>query len=96
MDLWGKGGVPLSLERVERERERDMKERGHAIPRLPAVPEVNAGDAVLDGPVFRHPDMCECLKTSTIASLMFFLQIRLHSYSRYDVVNCLYYSYLVI
>ena len=39
MDLWGKGGVPLSLERVEREREQDMKERGHAIPRLPAVPE---------------------------------------------------------
>ena len=36
MDLWGRG-VPLSLGGVERER--DMKERGHAIPRLTAVPE---------------------------------------------------------
>ena len=36
MDLWGRG-VPLSL--GGEERERDMKERGHAIPRLTAVPE---------------------------------------------------------
>ena len=62
-----------------------MKERGHAIPRMTAVLEVNAGDAALGGSVFRHPDMFKCLKTSTIASLMFFLQIRLHSYSRYGV-----------
>ena len=34
-----------------------MKERGHAIPRMTAVLEVNAGDAALGGSVFRHPDM---------------------------------------
>ena len=62
-----------------------MKERGHAIPRMTAVLEVNAGDAALGGSVFCHPDMCDCLKTSTIASLMFFLQIRLHGCSRYDM-----------
>ena len=44
------------MERVERERARQEGE-GHAIPRLPAVLEVNAGDAALGGSVFRHPDM---------------------------------------
>ena len=40
MDLWGKGGFRyLWREWRERAREQDMKERGHAIPRLTAVPE---------------------------------------------------------
>ena len=46
----------ISLESVKRERASQEGE-GHAIPRLAAVLEVNAGDAALGGSVFRHPDM---------------------------------------
>ena len=84
MDLWGKGGSTIFGESGERESKRARQEgEGHAIPRMTAVLEVNAGDAALRGSVFRH---VQCLKTSsTSASLMFFLQIRLHGCSRYDV-----------
>ena len=60
------------MEGVERERARQEGE-GHAIPRLPAVLEANTGDAALGGSVFRHHDMINCLKTSTSASLMYFI-----------------------
>ena len=74
------------MERVGRERARQEGE-GHAIPQddCSLVPEVNAGDAALGGSVFHHHDVFECLKTSTSASLMLLLQIRLHGCSRYSV-----------
>ena len=50
---------------------------------MTAVLEVNAGDAALRGSVFRH---VQCLKTFHQRLLdVFFLQIRLHGCSRYDV-----------
>ena len=70
MDLWRKGGFRyLWREWRERAREQDMKERGHAIPRLPAVPETPMELLTSAFLTLASSLYLSCLKSSTISRL---------------------------
>ena len=71
MDLWGKGGFRyLWREWRERAREQDMKERGHAIPRLPAVPETPMELLTSAFLSLASSLYLSCFKSSTISRLI--------------------------
>ena len=74
MDLWRKGGFRyLWREWRERAREQDMKERGHAIPRLPAVPETPMELLTSAFLTLASSLYLTCLKSSTISRLMYLI-----------------------